>query len=221
MKTLLLIPTELERRQLREPLHDALPAGSRLELCGFGPVAAAARTASLLAAARPERVLLVGIAGALDPDLAIGRAYQFREVACHGIGAGEGASFVTAGELGWPQWPGDPPDAAEAVGDVVRCSEATAAAALAAGEQAGQLLTVCAASACHAEAAHRRRLFPAAVAEDMEGFGVAAACRMAGVPLTIIRGISNQAGNREVSSWKIPAALAAAGIAARQLLKET
>ena len=50
---------------------------------------------------------------------------------------------------------------------------------------------------------------------------MAAACRMAGVSLTIIRGISNQAGNREVASWKIPAALAAAGIAARQLLKES
>ena len=222
MKTLILIPTELERRQLREPLHDALAAaladGSRLELCGFGPVAAAARTASLLAAARPERVVLVGIAGSLDPRLEIGRAYHFSEVACHGIGAGEGASFVTASELGWPQWPGDPPEAAEAVGDVVPCSAATAAAGMAA--EAGQLLTVCAASACPAEAAHRRRLFPAAVAEDMEGFGVAAACRMAGVPLTIIRGISNQAGNREVSSWKIPAALAAAGTVARQLLEE-
>lgn len=218
MKILLLIPTELERRQLHEPLHDALPAGSRLELCGFGPVAAAARTASLIAAARPERVVLVGIAGSLDPRLEIGGAYHFSEVACHGIGAGEGASFVTAAELGWPQWPGDPPDAADAVGDVVRCSEATAVAGMAA--EVGQLLTVCAASACHAEAAHRRRLFPAAVAEDMEGFGVAAACRMAGVPLTIIRGISNQAGNREVSSWEIPAALAAAGTAARQLLEE-
>jgi futalosine hydrolase len=44
----------------------------------------------------------------------------------------------------------------------------------------------------------------------MEGFGVALACRLAGVPLTIIRGISNTAGDRDHARWRVPEALAAA-----------
>jgi nucleoside phosphorylase len=47
------------------------PADAAAELCGFGIVAAAARTAQLLAAQRPEKVFLVGIAGRLDDRLAI------------------------------------------------------------------------------------------------------------------------------------------------------
>lgn len=69
------------------------PNHAAVELCGFGIVAAAARTAQLLAALRPERVILVGIAGGLDDRLAIGEATLFDSVACHGIGVGSG---------GWP-----------------------------------------------------------------------------------------------------------------------
>ncbi|MFM8578800.1 MAG: hypothetical protein ACKOCN_08370, partial [Planctomycetaceae bacterium] len=54
------------------------------------------------------------------------------------------------------------------------------------------------------------RLFPGAVAEDMEGFGVAMACRLVGVPLTIVRGISNIAGDRDTRQWRIRESLAAA-----------
>ena len=44
----------------------------------------------------------------------------------------------------------------------------------------------------------------------MEGFAVAVACRLAGVPLKIIRGISNHAGDRQHSRWKITEALLSA-----------
>ncbi|NBP81545.1 futalosine hydrolase, partial [bacterium] len=57
MKTLVLIPTDLERRQLAERLADVLDASDGVELCGFGPVAAAARTAGLLATLQPRRVV--------------------------------------------------------------------------------------------------------------------------------------------------------------------
>ena len=91
---LILIPTEMERLGL-EPMQAAATArGCRVELCGFGPVAAAARAAQLIGEHKPERVLLVGIAGRLDDRLVVGNAYRFDRVACYGIGAGSGSDFV-------------------------------------------------------------------------------------------------------------------------------
>lgn len=80
------------------------------------------------------------------------------------------------------------------------------------------LLTACAASATADDAALRRHIFPAAVAEDMEGFGVALACRLSGIPLGIVRGISNTAGDRDKARWQIEPALAAAADLAAEIL---
>jgi futalosine hydrolase len=187
-----------------------------MELCGFGPVAAAARTAALIAAHAPARVLLVGIAGRLDARLDIGAAYRFDRVACHGIGVGAGDAFVPAEALGWSQWPGDPADPAAAVGDVIDLTADVVDRGLA----QGLLLTACAASATAKDVARRTTLFPTALAEDMEGFGVALACRLAGVPLVVIRGISNTAGDRDHAGWRVPEALAAAAALALQTLEE-
>ena len=211
-KTLVLVPTDRERRLLSSSLA---AGGRRIELCGFGPVAAAARTAALIATHAPERVLLVGIAGRLDARLDIGAAYRFDRVACYGVGAGSGDGFVPAEALGWRQWPGDPPDPAAAVGDMIELP------AHVGGVPAhGLLLTACTASATAEDVLRRMTLFPAAVAEDMEGFAVALACRLAGVPLTIIRGISNTAGDRDHARWRVPEALAAAAALSLQTLEE-
>jgi futalosine hydrolase len=207
---LLLVPTAGERRVIAAALGDSC----RIELCGFGPVTAAARTAALLAAHAPAGVLLAGIAGRFDDRLAIGSAHWFSDVACYGVGAGSGAAFEPAAALGWPQWPGDPPGDEAAIGDVIACEPAAAPAPPA----AGLLLTACAASADAADVADRRRVFPAAAAEDMEGYGVALACRLAGVPLRIVRGISNTAGDRDKSCWQIALALEAAAALAGTLL---
>jgi futalosine hydrolase len=48
-----------------------------------------------------------------------------------------------------------------------------------------------------------------AVAEGMEGFGVAEAAHAAGVPVAELRGISNTVGRRDRDSWDLPAAFAA------------
>ena len=61
------------------------------------------------------------------------------------------------------------------------------------------------------DVAMRLERYPDAVAEDMEGFGVAVACYFGGVPLQIIRGISNRAGDRDKRNWDIDGALHAAG----------
>jgi futalosine hydrolase len=183
-RILLLVPTELELAQL-EGLGGFSASRAQVELCGFGPVAAAARAAELVARHSPVEVLLVGIAGSYDPArLPLGSAASFRAVAIEGIGTG------------FPQWPALP--------------DRLALAPAGAGAAEVLLLTTCTASASPAQAQRRLERFPEAVAEDMEGFAVAFACALARVPCTIVRGISNAVGERDAERWRIPAALSAA-----------
>ena len=221
-RLLILVPTEMERRILDPILAPATTQGCRVALCGFGPVAAAARTAHLLAEQAPERVLLVGIAGSLDDRLAVGAAYHFERVACYGVGIGSGGGFQPAEAVGWHQWPGDAdatsPHGGVTIGDVLSCAIPCTAGGV--GGRADLLLTVCAAAACAEDVLLRKQTFPAAMAEDMEGFAVAFACRLGGVPIDIVRGISNTAGDRNTAHWKVAHALEAAGRLALRIMAE-
>jgi futalosine hydrolase len=177
MPTLVLVPTDLERRILED-----LGGIGPVESCGFGPVAAAARTAALIASTEPAAVLLIGIAGTYDTGaIGVGQAVEFDRVEIDGF---QGAGFEP--------WPG--------VGSSIE---------LRPGAGSG-LLTVLSPSATSAEAAERRLRHAGAVAEDMEGYGVAVACAIARVPLAVVRGISNEAGDRDHGRWRIREALASA-----------
>lgn len=206
-ESLVLVPTQVEERLLEElgGLPEALGVQAR---CGFGPVAAAARTAQLVTALRPRRVLLLGIAGSLRLESApLASARAFARVRLEGVGVGQGAGHLPAARMGFAQW-----DGAEApVHDELPL----------AGGTEGELLTVCAASASPVEAEERRARHPAALAEDMEAFGVALACRLCAVPLVVVRGISNPAGERDPRAWRVRAALAAAREAALAWLLRT
>jgi futalosine hydrolase len=201
---LLLFPTELEKRSFES--HGVLPSSLAVsELCGFGPVAAAARTAELLGARKPARVLLVGVAGAYDTrEHPVGDAFEFDEVAIDGIGVGEGRSLVSARALGFPQWPGTTALGHGPIFDRLPLSVHRV------DSHHRLLLTACAASADRRQARWRKELFPDAIAEDMEGFAVATACAITGVPLRVVRGISNEVGDRAYERWRIPAALESA-----------
>jgi len=215
ISVLILIPTSFELEELQPLLADSVKrAGGVILTCGFGPILAGIRTTQLLTLYKPRAVILVGIAGALGPQLSIGTATEFSRIACYGIGAGSGSEFETASELGWPQW--TDPEFGQSFGDVIEPvieSDPGSSAD-------SMLLTVCAASGSTEDVAHRLNKFPKAVAEDMEAFSVALACRMARVPLTVIRGISNMAGDRDKANWNVAAALeAAAQLAAQRISK--
>ena len=84
------------------------------------------------------------------------------------------------------------------------------------------LLTTPLASATEAEAEQKLRAVPAALAEDMEGFAVAFSCRLAGLPLAVIRGISNVVGDRDHRRWQVDSALAAAAdLAVRDVISRS
>jgi len=202
---LVLVPTELERARLVPHL------GDQLELVGFGPIAAAARTAELLARHRPRRVLLIGIAGSYDLARApLGAALAFGRVRCDGVGVARAAGFLGPRELRLPQRPAL--DGRDAVYDELALDlpDTTGADAT--------LLTAPTASADDAEARARRVRHPDALAEDMEGFGVALACVAGATPLCVVRGISNAVGDRDHAGWRIEEALDAAAALARRAL---
>ncbi|QDV27826.1 futalosine hydrolase [Aureliella helgolandensis] len=220
---LILIPTQLERNTLQPYLDEAdqhsqsphtggthLQARPqlRIALCGFGPIVSAARAVQLLQTTQAERVWLLGIAGTLTNQLRIGQAYTFDATACYGIGAGTGAAHQSAASMGWKQWPQSPQ-----IGDTLPLTvspafhQDSATTAIA----KGVLLTCPSASADREDVALRRQAYSDACAEDMEGFSVATACHLLNTPLHIIRGISNQAGDRDHNQWKIDQALRAVG----------
>jgi len=211
---LLLVPTAIERDRLlsvAEFARTISELGVEVELCGFGPIAAAAKTARLLAQSQYRRVVLAGIAGAYCDSLPVGSACLFTQVSCWGIGAGSGKEFQLAPQIGFSQLSQNRPE--QSARDIINLETPL--------PQAAQrlLLTCCAAAQSEDDCKQRLGHFPEAVAEDMEGFGVALACHAAGIPLAIVRGISNRAGNRRVSSWAISPALQAAAELAIDVLK--
>ncbi len=197
MPNLILIPTDRERSVIEAELQPDR-AGWELHTIGFGVVASAVNAARLIFQSRPEWVVVAGIAGKFDRpanrDLALGEAVWFSDVRLDGIGVGQAERFIDAAELGWPSPLGDPRSGAINLWTPDNGGDRT-------------LITVCSGSSCSAEATWRGQRFPAALGEDMESYGVAAACRAAGVRCGVLRGLSNEAGCRDHGRWKTDAAL--------------
>ncbi len=192
---LILVPTPFERDAL-------MSAGCTwpMQLCGFGVIAAAAQTASLLGSERPSRVLLLGIAGTYDERaLPIGTARRFGSLGVWGLGAGYGIEHLGPADM-LPQC------TIQIEGQPDRPIEQD----LSTDRGQGRLVTVCAASAKPADADPIRARYPDALAEDMEAFAVAIACQTQNVPFDCIRGISNAVGERNKERWVLRPALQAA-----------
>ena len=67
MKTIFIFPTEEEAAPFRERRPDA-----RVCICGVGQARAAAATARVIAAEKPDRIVLAGLAGAYGDEPAVG-----------------------------------------------------------------------------------------------------------------------------------------------------
>ncbi|MHC4997032.1 MAG: futalosine hydrolase [Planctomycetota bacterium] len=209
--TLVLVPTRFEMDHI-DAIGPIRHNGATVEVCGFGAVAAAARTAQLIARHRPGRVLLIGIAGAYNPHaLPIGAAACFGAVTCHGVGKGGETNFLNPTQMGFPQWAGDalnPP-----VFETLPLHTPPVATSH------PNLLSVTASSDSQHLADARRQRYRAD-AEDMEGFGVALAGVICGTPVAIARGISNVVGQRDPRSWKIQPAIEAVRALALDILND-
>ncbi|MFE6866910.1 futalosine hydrolase [Kitasatospora sp. NPDC057692] len=177
----------------------AHPSGVTVDVLagGVGPGAAAAAAATALTAARYDLVLSAGIAGGFAPRAPVGATVVATGIVAADLGAETPEGFADVTELGF---------------GTVRHTPAPAAAALAAealGAVAGTVLTVSTVTGSAARAAALTARHPDAVAEAMEGFGVAEAAARHGVPSFELRTVSNAVGPRDRSAWRIGEALAA------------
>ncbi|MER6712349.1 futalosine hydrolase [Streptomyces sp. NPDC000877] len=178
--------------------------GGRVDVivAGVGAALAAARTASALTAAALhgtpyDLVVSAGIGGGFQPDAPVGALVVADEVVAADLGAETEDGFLSVTELGFGTVRHRPP------GELVRrVAEVT-------GARAGAVLTVSTVTGTAARAATLRERHPTALAEAMEGFGVAEAAVAQGVPVLEVRAISNPVGPRDRATWRIPDALAA------------
>jgi len=185
----------------RDAISSALE-GVPLDLVvgGVGPAEAAASAATALATGTYDLVISAGIAGGFAPmrtgDLAVASTSVFAD-----LGIETEAGFVPVSALGFgnERYEVTPRLAAELV-DIT-------------GGHMGTILTVTTATGTDSTATRLREAHPDAIAEAMEGAGVAAAARAHGVPFAEVRAISNAVGARDPAAWDIPAALRALGAA--------
>ncbi|MDP9117954.1 MAG: futalosine hydrolase [Actinomycetota bacterium] len=168
---------------------------------GVGPAASAAASAAALAYGGYDLVLSAGIAGGFSSvqvgAIAIASRSVFADLGVEAHGAS--AEFVPLPDLGF------------GTADYVADPRFTTRMAELAGGSIGAILTVATVTATAARAAQSLRRHPDAVAEAMEGAGVAAAASLTGTPFGEVRAISNMVGPRERTAWEVPAALAALG----------
>lgn len=177
-------------------------AGTKADVIvgGVGPAVAGAATSRALAARTYGLVLCAGIGGgfaSLRPgDVAVAATIVFAD-----LGAETADGFVPVSELGFgnEQYAVEPKLAVE-------LADRT-------GGHLGSVLTVATVTGTSATADALARRFPDAVAEGMEGAGVAAAASLYDVPAAEVRAISNPVGPRDRGSWEIPRALDALGAA--------
>ncbi|MFF9406446.1 futalosine hydrolase [Streptomyces anandii] len=169
---------------------------------GVGPALAAASTATALTAAALagtpyDLVVSAGIGGGFPPGAPVGSLVVADEITAADLGAETAEGFVPVTELGFGTVTHRPPEA------LVR------AIADATGATAGAVLTGSTVTGTAARAEALRARHPRALAEAMEGFGVAEAAAAHGVPVLEIRAVSNPVGPRDRAAWRIDDALAA------------
>ena len=169
---------------------------------GVGPALAAASTATALTTAALSGtpyhlVVSAGIAGGFQPEAPVGSLVTADEITAADLGAETSDGFVPVTELGFGTVTHRPPEAL--VRDL----------AAATGARTGTVLTVSTVTGTAERAAALRARHPRALAEAMEGFGVAEAAAAHGVPVLEIRAVSNPVGPRDRAAWRIGDALTA------------
>jgi futalosine hydrolase len=206
---LVVTAVEAERDALRAGCGDQIT----VEAVGVGPAAAGAGTARLLALAQaagtPYRaVLSAGIGGGFAGRAGLGGTVLATVSIAADLGADSPDGYLSLDELGFgtTRVPADPDLLA-------RVRQALPYAV------AGPVLTVSTVTGTEAGTAALVSRHPDAVAEGMEGFGVATAAAQAGVAFAEVRTVSNLVGPRDRAGWRIADALAALTEAGRGLGK--
>ncbi|MFD3516060.1 futalosine hydrolase [Streptomyces sp. NPDC058657] len=164
---------------------------------GVGPAAAAASTARALATGTYGLVVSAGIGGGFADVAPLASVVVADAIVAADLGAETAEGYVPVTGLGFGTVEHRPP------ATLVR------AFAEASGATAGTVLTVSTVTGTAARAEELRARHPRAAVEAMEGFGVAEAAALFGLPVLEIRAVSNAVGPRDRDAWRIGDALAA------------
>lgn len=200
MRLLLVVAVDAERDALVAGLGDI---DIDILTGGVGVAAAAAATSLALVTARSlgraySGVVSMGIGGGFSGRAAIGEiALCTRSVAAD-LGADSADGFVPVEELGFGRSAFEADPALHA-----------ALAGVLPTARAGSVLTVSTVTGTRERTADLTSRHPDAVAEAMEGYGVATAANLIGTAFAEVRTISNEVGPRDRDAWRIGAALAA------------
>lgn len=188
---------------------DAVRAGADpnhviVEPVGVGPAAAAAGTARLLATGRYRAVISAGIAGGFPGRAPVGATVLGTRSIAADLGAESPDGFLPVEELGFGR-------------SRVDADPALFKALAAALPEAitGDVLTLATVTGTAATAQRLAERFPEAVAEAMEGYGVAVAA--GDLPFVELRTISNPVGPRDRAAWRLKEAFAALSTASGAL----
>jgi futalosine hydrolase len=199
----------------RDAVLRGLQGDSRFDvlLAGVGPASAAVRTAAALTAAEYGLVVSAGIGGGFVGRAAVGTLAVADRIVAADLGAETAEGFSSLEDLGF----GSASIAADAA-IARRVAEALEASGL--QVQTGPVLTLSTVTGSAATAAKLAARVPGAVAEAMEGFGVATAAAHRGIAVLEIRAISNLVGPRDRAAWRIGEALAALEAASKILVED-
>lgn len=184
----------------RDAVLAALPPGTAVDVLasGVGPANAAAATSRALGRGRYDLVLSAGVGGGFAP-LRVGQVGVAAAIVFADLGAETADGFVPISSLGLG---GERHDVAPAL--AVELADRT-------GGHLGTVLTVATVTGSQSSADELARRFPDAVAEGMEGAGVAAGAVAHGVAFGELRAVSNLVGPRDRAAWRVAEALDALG----------
>jgi futalosine hydrolase len=187
----------------REAILRGTGSDSRIDvkLAGVGPISAGIQTAKALAADEYDLVINMGIAGGFADKAEVGSLVIANEMVSADLGAESPEGFITLDELGFGE-----STRVEADGDLGEILlEAIKAAGI--SVRVGNILTLSTVTGTVETTSKLQHREPGALAEAMEGYGVAMAAKEFGLPVLEIRSISNPIGPRDRSAWRIKDAL--------------
>jgi futalosine hydrolase len=197
----ILIMTSVEAE--RDAILRGIGTDSRIDvmLAGVGPISAGIQTTKALAEDKYDLVINMGIAGGFVGKAEVGTLVVANEIVSADLGAESPEGFITLDELGFGASTRVKTD-----GELVEVLlEAIKEAGISA--YAGNILTLSTVTGTAETTSKLQMREPGALAEAMEGYGVAMAAKEFGVPVLEVRSISNPIGPRDRSAWRIKEAL--------------
>ena len=179
---------------------------------GIGPAGAAAVTAAALATGSYDRVLNLGICGGFAGAASVGDVVIATDVVAADLGVEAPEGWLGLASLGWAEesLPVEP-SLVQRAADTLRARDLPVVT--------GPVLTLSSMTGTDARAAVLAERH-GAVAEAMEGRGVAEAALPYGASFLEIRTVSNAVGRRDRAAWEMGRALDLLSVVALALLTE-